>query len=86
MKYHIIGAHAALNNLTGNNVSLSSCCRVFNAETSGFQIITVQTSAGALIGDIHLNFGQSIDIHKDPSDVLLTDGGVVFATPVALNA
>jgi len=86
MKYHIIGAHSALNNVAGDNVGSSSCVRVFNAGTNGFQIITVQTSAGALIGDIHLNFGQSIDIHKDPSDVLLADGGVVFATPVALNA
>ena len=84
MRYHIQGSHAALG-LTGDNVGLSTCVRVFNADTSGFRIITVQTADSTLIGEIHLNFGQSIDIQKDPTHELLIDGGVVFATPVAIN-
>lgn len=85
MRYHIIGGHIALQT-SGDNVGLSTCVRVFNAGTTGFQIITVQDASSNVIGEIHLNFGQSIDIQKDPTHELLIDGGTVFITPVAINA
>ena len=87
MKYKLLGQHEALQIGSGNgsNFGSATVVRVFNTDTV-WRLLTVETSANVLVGDLHIAPNGFVDIQKDPSDELFVDAGAVFGTPVATNA
>ena len=87
MRYKLLAAHEALQVGSGNgsNFASSTVVRAYNSDTQ-FRVVSVETSANVLIGDMHIAPGDSVDIEKNPSDELFIDGGAVFGTAVAINA
>ena len=87
MKTKVLGSQATIGQGSGNgsNFASSTVVRVYNSD-SQFRVVSVETSANVLIGDIHIAPGGSVEIEKNPSDELFIDGGAVFGTAVAINA
>jgi len=88
MRYKLLAGHEAIQagSTNGSNFGNASLVRVFNADTT-FHVISVETSAAALVGSIHLGAGQSMDIEKNVTDEIFVDSGAaVFGTPVAQKA
>ena len=87
MKYKLLAGHEAVQvgSTNGSNFSSSTVVRLYNSDTA-FHVVSVETSANVLIGSIHIGAGQSIDLHKDPTDEVFSDSTTVFGTPVATNA
>lgn len=87
MRYKILGQHEALQIGSGNgsNFGSATVVRVFNTD-SQWRLVSVETSAAELVGDMHIAPNGSVEIEKDPSDELFIDAGAVFGTPVAINA
>ena len=87
MRYKLLAGHEPLQVGSGNgsNFLSSTVVRVFNAD-SQWRVVSVETSANVLVGDMHIAPNGSLDIEKNPTDEIFVDAGAVFGTAVAINA
>ena len=72
MKIKVLGSEAACGTSSGNgsNFSSSTHVRVVNSGTTN-RLVSIETSASALIGTFTLGGGASEIIVKDPSDEVI---------------
>ena len=86
MKIKVLGSEAACgtSSTNGSNFSSSTHVRVINSGTTN-RLVSIETSAAALLGTFTLGGGASEIIVKDPSDEVFAANAEVLGVGIAVE-
>ena len=85
MKVNVLGTEAAcgVSSTNGSNFGKGTCVRLHNSGASA-RLISVETSAAALIGTFTLGAGSTVKCSKNPTDEVFAAHAEVLGVSIGI--